>query len=112
MGSKNFDEQQILCQISIAALESAGASVTDRCNIGGSDATRQALLSGDISTYWEYTGTAWASYLRETRTLPDDQVLAELRRARPCAERRGVAGPRPVRQHVLLRRRRARRPPG
>ncbi len=79
VGSKNFDEQQILCQISIAALESAGASVTDRCNVGGSDVTRQALLSGDISTYWEYTGTAWASYLRETRTLADDQVLAELR---------------------------------
>ncbi|MEJ8277865.1 glycine betaine ABC transporter substrate-binding protein [Pseudonocardia spirodelae] len=79
VGSKNFDEQQILCQISIAALESAGASVTDRCNIGGSDATRQALLSGDISTYWEYTGTAWASYLRETRKLDDDRVLAELR---------------------------------
>ena len=79
VGSKNFDEQQVLCQISIAALESVGASVTDRCNVGGSDVTRQALLSGDISMYWEYTGTAWASFLSETRTLPDDEVLRELR---------------------------------
>ncbi|ANY05009.1 glycine betaine ABC transporter substrate-binding protein [Pseudonocardia sp. HH130630-07] len=78
VGSKNFDEQQLLCQISIAALESVGASVTDRCNVGGSDVTRQALIDGDISVYWEYTGTAWASYLRETRTLPDDEVFREL----------------------------------
>lgn len=79
VGSKNFDEQQILCQITIAALQSTGASVTDRCNIGGSDVTRQALLSGDISVYWEYTGTAWASFLRDGRRLPDEQVLRELR---------------------------------
>ncbi|MEV1293440.1 glycine betaine ABC transporter substrate-binding protein [Pseudonocardia sp. NPDC049635] len=79
VGSKNFDEQIVLCEISIAALESVGATVTDRCNIGGSDATRQALLSGDITLYWEYTGTAWASFLRETRKLPDDEVLRELR---------------------------------
>lgn len=89
VGSKNFDEQRILCQITIAALQSTGASVTDRCNIGGSDATRQALLSGDISLYWEYTGTAWASFLRDGRRLPDDRVLAELR-ARDRAEN-GVA---------------------
>ncbi|OLL71115.1 L-proline glycine betaine binding ABC transporter protein ProX / Osmotic adaptation [Pseudonocardia sp. Ae168_Ps1] len=79
VGSKNFDEQQVLCQISIAALESVGAAVTDRCNVGRSDVTRQALVHGDISTYWEYTGTAWASFLTETRKLPDDEVLRELR---------------------------------
>ncbi|GAA1382983.1 glycine betaine ABC transporter substrate-binding protein [Pseudonocardia kongjuensis] len=79
VGSKNFDEQIVLCQISVAALESVGATVTDRCNVGGSDVTRQALLSGDISLYWEYTGTAWASFLQETRKLPDDEVLRELR---------------------------------
>lgn len=79
VGSKNFDEQQVLCQLTVAALQSAGASVTDRCGIGGSDATRQALLGGDISLYWEYTGTAWTSYLRQTRRLPDEQLLRELR---------------------------------
>lgn len=80
VGSKDFDEQRLLCQVTIAALQSAGASVTDRCGIGGSDPTRRALLAGDISLYWEYTGTAWASFLRETRRLPDDRVLGELRR--------------------------------
>ncbi|MEQ3552363.1 glycine betaine ABC transporter substrate-binding protein [Pseudonocardia nematodicida] len=78
VGSKDFDEQILLCQISIAALESAGASVTDRCDVGDTETTRQALLSGDISLYWEYTGTAWASFLRETRRLSDSEVLYEL----------------------------------
>ncbi|MFP5070467.1 glycine betaine ABC transporter substrate-binding protein [Pseudonocardia nantongensis] len=94
VGSKNGDEQQLLCQITITGLQSAGASVTDRCGIGGSDVTRQALLSGDISLYWEYTGTAWASFLPGTHRLPDDQVLRELRE-RDLAEN-GIAWLRPT----------------
>lgn len=94
VGSKSGDEQQVLCQITIAALQSAGASVTDRCDVGGSDATRQALLAGDISLYWEYTGTAWASFLAGARPLPDDQVLRELR-GRDLAEN-GIAWLRPT----------------
>ncbi|MFP5020462.1 glycine betaine ABC transporter substrate-binding protein [Pseudonocardia phyllosphaerae] len=79
VGSKNFDEQILLCHITIAALQSANASVTDRCDTGGSDVTRRALQSGDISIYWEYTGTAWASFLRQTRKLPEPQLLTALR---------------------------------
>ncbi|HEX8935551.1 MAG TPA: glycine betaine ABC transporter substrate-binding protein, partial [Pseudonocardiaceae bacterium] len=65
VGGKRFDEQLVLCQIAVAALESVNATVTDRCNIGGSDTTRKALLGGDIDLYWEYTGTAWVSYLNQ-----------------------------------------------
>lgn len=75
VGGKNFDEQLVLCQMTVAALESAGGTVTDRCNLGGTDATRQALLSGDINVYWDYTGTAWASFFKETRRIPDDNQL-------------------------------------
>lgn len=66
VSGKNFDEQLVLCQIALAALESAGAEVTDRCNLGGSDVTRNAQLAGDVDVQWEYTGTAWVSYLGET----------------------------------------------
>lgn len=66
VGGKRFDEQLVLCQIAVAALESVHATVSDRCNIGGSDTTRKALLGGDIDLYWEYTGTAWVSYLNQT----------------------------------------------
>jgi osmoprotectant transport system substrate-binding protein len=65
VGGKRFDEGLVLCQIAVAALESVHATVTDRCNIGGSDTTRKALLGGDIDLYWEYTGTAWVSYLNQ-----------------------------------------------
>ncbi|MDT7711510.1 MAG: osmoprotectant transport system substrate-binding protein, partial [Pseudonocardiales bacterium] len=63
VGGKNFDEQLVLCQIAVATLESVNAKVTDRCNLGGTDATRKALLGGDIDLYWDYTGTAWVSFL-------------------------------------------------
>jgi osmoprotectant transport system substrate-binding protein len=63
VGGKSDDEQQVLCQIAVAALESVNATVTERCDIGGSDAARNALLRGDIDLYWEYTGTAWVSFL-------------------------------------------------
>jgi osmoprotectant transport system substrate-binding protein len=62
VGGKNFDEQLVLCEIAVAALESAGATVTNRCNTGATDVTRNALLAGDIDMYWEYTGTAQVSF--------------------------------------------------
>lgn len=78
VGGKNFDEQLVLCQITVAALESAGGNVTDRCNLGGTDVARQALLAGDINIYWDYTGTAWASFFAETERIPDDDELYRL----------------------------------
>lgn len=63
VGGKDFDEGLVLCQIAVAALESVNAEVTDRCNIGGTNTTREALLRGDIDLYWEYTGTAWVTFL-------------------------------------------------
>ena len=62
VGGKNFDEQLVLCEVAVAALESAGAEVTNRCNLGGTDIARNALLAGDIDLYWEYTGTAQVSF--------------------------------------------------
>lgn len=76
VGSKNFDEALVLCQIAIAALESVNAEVTDQCNLGGSDATRNALLGGDIDLYWEYTGTAWVSFLGQ-QPIQDSKVQYE-----------------------------------
>ena len=64
VGGKNFDEQLVLCHITVAA-ESVNANVSDQCNLGGRDATRNALLGGDIDLYWEYTGTAWVSFLTQ-----------------------------------------------
>lgn len=77
VSGKNFDEQLVLCEVAVAALESVNAKVTNRCNLGGTDATRQALLSGDIDMYWEYTGTAWVSFLKQKPIQdPDAQYQA------------------------------------
>jgi osmoprotectant transport system substrate-binding protein len=73
VGGKDFTEQLILCEISDAVLADAGADVTNKCNIQGTEATRAALLSGDIDTYWEYTGTGWITHLGNTDAIQDSQ---------------------------------------
>jgi osmoprotectant transport system substrate-binding protein len=73
VGGKDFDEQLVLCQIAVAALEAAKATATDKCNTGGTDVTRQALVSGQIDLYWEYTGTAWVSFFKQTPPIPDEE---------------------------------------
>jgi osmoprotectant transport system substrate-binding protein len=71
VGSKDFDEQLVLGNITKLALENAGADVTDQINLGGTDAARAALTSGEIDTYWEYNGTAWISFFKNTDPIPD-----------------------------------------
>ncbi|GEL20579.1 glycine/betaine ABC transporter substrate-binding protein [Pseudonocardia asaccharolytica DSM 44247 = NBRC 16224] len=88
VGGKNFDEQLVLCQIAVAALESVNAEVIERCNIGGTDATRNALLAGDIQLYWEYTGIAWAGFFKQTEQVPDAQTLFDLVSQRDLAQNR------------------------
>ena len=73
VGSKDFDEQLLLGQIAIVALEAAGAAPVDKTNIQGSNNTRLALTGGGIDLYWEYTGTAWISYLKNTKPINDSQ---------------------------------------
>jgi osmoprotectant transport system substrate-binding protein len=71
VGSKDFSESEILGQITMKLLAAHGATVVDKTNIKGSVTTRQAMLSGDIDMYWEYTGTAWVSYLQHTTPIAD-----------------------------------------
>ncbi|MGO2051321.1 MAG: glycine betaine ABC transporter substrate-binding protein, partial [Glutamicibacter sp.] len=61
--SKAFTEQLILGKITVIALDVAGYDVTDLTNVPGSQPARELLLSGDASALWEYTGTAWLTYL-------------------------------------------------
>ncbi len=73
VGGQEFDEQLLLCKISVSALQSVGATVNDRCNITGSAAARQSLLSGEIDMGWSYTGTGWIANLGNTTPIPDSQ---------------------------------------
>ena len=77
VGSKEFTEQKILGQIALQALEAAGATVTDRTGLAGTDAARAALTSGEIDAYWEYTGTGWIIHLGHTEPLADSRKQYE-----------------------------------
>ena len=72
VGSKEFTEQLILGQMTLQLLEAAGAQVDDQIGLEGSQAARNALTSGEIDTYWEYTGTAWTNYLGHDDPIPDE----------------------------------------
>lgn len=77
VGSKDFTESVLLGHIAMLMLEANGATVNDKTNIAGSVTTRDALKSGDIDLYWEYTGTAWVSYLQQTAVVNDPEQLFE-----------------------------------
>jgi osmoprotectant transport system substrate-binding protein len=74
VGGKNFTEQLVLGKIAVIALQVAGFDVVDRTNIPGSVAAREGMLSGKIDMEWEYTGTAWVSYLGNENGIPDRQA--------------------------------------
>ena len=71
--SKNFTEQLILGKIAVLAASAAGFTVTDLSNVPGSQPARELLLSGQTDLMWEYTGTAWLTYLGQTTAIPDQQ---------------------------------------
>ncbi|MFH8534313.1 glycine betaine ABC transporter substrate-binding protein [Streptomyces tendae] len=71
--SKEFTEQLVLGAIMGIAFEAAGAEVLDRTGIQGSVGTRAAVENGDADATYEYTGTAWITYLGNSRPIPDPE---------------------------------------
>jgi osmoprotectant transport system substrate-binding protein len=66
VGSKNFSEQALLGEIVAQHLEArTHLAVTRRFYLAGSYICQQALLSGRIDTYVEYTGTALTAILHD-----------------------------------------------
>jgi osmoprotectant transport system substrate-binding protein len=86
VGSKDFDEQLVLGNISRIALEAAGASVTDQINTGGTNAARTALTTGEIDHYWEYTGTAWISFFGNEEPIQGREAQYEAVREQDLEE--------------------------
>lgn len=64
IGSKMDTEGTIMGYIQLLALEDAGISVEDRIETGPTLIVRQALLSGEIDGYIEYTGTALVNFMK------------------------------------------------
>ena len=80
VGSKDFDEQLILGQMMVQALQAAGADVTDKVNLGGTAVAREALLAGEIDVYMEYNGTGWTVHLgQEDPSFNSDELTTGVR---------------------------------
>jgi osmoprotectant transport system substrate-binding protein len=93
VGSKEFDEQLILGQLTIKMLCAAGATVVDRTNTKGSTQTRKKLQDGVTDVVWEYTGTGWVNYLGHDKPIFDPQKQYEAVKKEDLAKNKLVWGP-------------------
>ncbi len=66
IGSKNFTEQIVLAELLAQHIEArTGTAVERKVNLGGTLVCHQALRTGQIDLYPEYTGTALTAVLGE-----------------------------------------------
>jgi len=83
IGSKNFTEQRVLGEIFAQGLRAAGFKVSTSLDLGDEHVALEAVKSGTIDAYPEYTGTALLSFFGKTPDeLPKDpeQAFKEARR--------------------------------
>ncbi len=79
VGSKNFTEQLVVAELYAQALETSGARVERRVNLGGTAIAQQALLAGEIDLYPEYTGTGLGVVLKQPPEGDAAGILAKVR---------------------------------
>src|SRR6202007_1857093 len=86
IGSKFFTEQVILAELLAQHIEArTGVRVQRKANLGGTLLVQEAMLSGDVDLYVEYTGTALTAVLGEN---PQGDSNAVYRRVREEYARR------------------------
>lgn len=65
IGGKNFTEQYLLCQMAKLLLEKAGFTVKLKTGLP-TNLIRKALEEGEIDLYYEYTGTAYTVFYKQS----------------------------------------------
>jgi osmoprotectant transport system permease protein len=80
IGSKKFTESYVLGEIAANALKRAGFAVQKRTGMGGTIIVWQALSSGQIDLYPEYTGTINEEILKSKQPLSEDEMRDALKR--------------------------------
>src|SRR6476469_3587827 len=78
IASKDFTESIILAEIAAQLLEARGVSVERNFELGG-NLPHEALLSGKVDLYPEYTGTAYAAILHHTPISNPRQVYEQVK---------------------------------
>lgn len=79
VGSKNFTEQVVLGELVAQVIERQGLTVDRRLNLGGTAIAHEALLSGGIDVYVEYTGTALTAIFNEPASADSERVYQTVR---------------------------------
>jgi len=75
VGAKNFSESDLLAEIVAQQIERrAHVPVERRLHLGGTFVCHQAITSGSIDIYVEYTGTAFTAILKQTPVADADSV--------------------------------------
>ena len=76
VGSKNFTEQIVLAELFAQQIEAHSALRVDRrLNLGGTFICHDALVSGKIDLYPEYTGTALTAILNDSPQKDSAEVF-------------------------------------
>jgi osmoprotectant transport system permease protein len=78
VGAKTFAEQYVLSALIAERLRAAGFSASSREGLG-SNVIFDALASGDIDVYVDYSGTLWVNQFHHNDIPPRQQLLAELK---------------------------------
>jgi len=79
IGAKNFTEQVVLGELLAQQIEAKGMKVDRRFYLAGSYICNQALISGRIDAYVEYTGTALTAILKQPVNRDPEAVLRTVR---------------------------------
>ncbi len=79
IGAKTFTEQYVLSQVMVTAAQNAGLRV-ERVDSLGSTIAFDALVSGELDAYVDYTGTLWANHLGRADVADANTVLTEVTR--------------------------------
>jgi osmoprotectant transport system permease protein len=78
VGAKTFAEQYVLAALIEQRLRAAELSASTREGLGSS-VIFEALVSGDIDVYVDYSGTLWTNQFHHSDIKPREELLRELK---------------------------------
>jgi osmoprotectant transport system permease protein len=78
VGAKTFAEQYVLAALVAQRLRAAGLTASTREGLG-SNVIFDALVTGDIDVYVDYSGTLWANQFHHSDIRPRQELLDELK---------------------------------
>jgi osmoprotectant transport system substrate-binding protein len=81
IGSKDFTEAILVAELYAQVLERAGMTVERKFNLGATPIAHEALLSGDIDLYPEYTSTGLQEVLKDTNRYTGAGAILDAVRA-------------------------------